>query len=336
MTRQPSVSTPPATRGASPARRSPPAASRPRPAALLAGAVEPKLLQQLNFHHLYYFWRVARAGRLTQVASDLHLSQSALSTQIQKLEQRLSQPLFERRHRQLNLTEAGALVFAYAENIFGLGQELLTRLTDWQQGGARLRVGAVATLSRNYLENWCRPLLADEGLHLSIEADNLESLIEKLLRHELDVVLSNEAVSADAERPIHCRFLDAQPISLVGPAHHKRPKSFQLPRDLHGQSLALPSRRHALRGPLDALFLSQDIAPRIRAEVDDMAMLRLIARDNGWLTIVPEVVVQDELKSGQLRRLGSFKDLKENFYAISSAHRHRLERLHGLAPPSTR
>jgi len=320
---------------AAPPKRSPARAKRAvaTPRADLDGAAprahSAKLLQSLNFHHLYYFWRVARAEHLTHVAQALHLSQSALSTQIQKLEHRLNAVLFDRQHRKLVLTESGRLVFAYAENIFGLGQELLAKLSDWESGGAHLRVGAVSTLSRNYLENWCRPLLSDERLHLSLESDSLDRLIQKLCRHEVDVVLSNAAVSAERDRPVHCQFLDAQPIVLVGPAAGFK-ASFALPGDLHGRALALPSRRHALRGPLDALFLSQEVTPWIRAEVDDMAMLRLIARDSGWLTILPEVVVQDELKTGQLRRYATFPDLHEHFYAITSIHRHRLDRLDRL------
>jgi len=91
-------------------------------------------LEQLNFHHLFYFWRVARLGHLTQAASELHVSQSALSAQIRQLEQRLGEDLFTRQGRRLQLTDTGQLVLAYAENIFGLGQEMLGRLQGQSQG----------------------------------------------------------------------------------------------------------------------------------------------------------------------------------------------------------
>lgn len=287
-------------------------------------------LEQLNFHHLLYFWRVARTGHLTRAAQDLHISQSALSAQIRQLEDRLGEPLFEREGRRLVLTDTGQLVLSYAENIFGLGQEMLGRLQGRSEGMLRLRVGSVATLSRNYQENWIRPLLADPSVVLTLESGLLEGLLERLVQHQLDVVLANEPVAAEADRPLHCRFLGSQAISLVGPAGAWKDRSLRIPEDLDGVDVVLPGPRHALRAQFDALCLSAGVKPRLRAEVDDMAMLRLIARDSGWLTVLPEVVVQDELRSGALVTVGRSTQLQERFYAITTAHRHRIERLEQL------
>lgn len=292
-------------------------------------------IEQLNFHHLFYFWRVARTGHLTQAAEQLHTSQSALSSQIRQLEDRLGEALFSREGRRLALTETGQVVLAYAENIFGLGQEMLGRLQGRSEGLERLRVGSVATLSRNYQENWIRPLLADPSVTLTLESGTLNDLLARLQQHQLDVVLANEAVAGDADRPLHCRFLGSQAISLVGPAGAWQGRTLRVPEDLHGLDLALPGPRHALRGQFDALCMAVDIKPRVRAEVDDMAMLRLIARDSGWLTVLPEVVVQDELHNGTLLRVGQSTELREHFYAITTPHRHRLERLERLLARSS-
>jgi LysR family transcriptional activator of nhaA len=287
-------------------------------------------LEHLNFHHLFYFWRVAKIGHLTRAAEEVHTSQSALSAQIRQLEERLGEPLFEREKRRLVLTDTGQLVFAYAENIFGLGQEMLGRLQGRSEGMIRLRVGGVATLSRNYQENWIRPLLADPTVTLTLESGLLEDLLDRLLQHQLDVVLANETVPVDSDRPLHCRFLGSQSVSLVGPAAIWKGRHLRLPEDLDGVELALPGPRHALRAQFDALCISAGVTPRLRAEVDDMAMLRLIARDSGWLTVLPAVVVQDELHSGSLVTVGESTRLQENFYAITTPRRHRIERLEQL------
>lgn len=293
-------------------------------------------LDQLNFHHLFYFWRVARLGHLTRAAQELHTSQSAVSAQIRQLEERLGEALFAREGRRLVLTDTGQLVHAYAENIFGLGQEMLGRLEGRSAGITRLRVGSVATLSRNYQENWIRPLLADSSVVLTLESGLLEGLIERLVQHQLDVVLANETVPAHPDRPLHCVFLGSQSISLVGPSGRWASQTLRLPEDLDGLDVALPGQRHALRAQFDALCASAGVTPRLRAEVDDMAMLRLIARDSGWLTVLPEVVVQDELRTGVLVTVGRSTALQERFYAITTPHRHRievLERLLSLTPP---
>jgi LysR family transcriptional activator of nhaA len=287
-------------------------------------------LDQLNFHHLKYFWRVAKLGHLTRAAEELNTSQSALSAQIRQLEERLGAPLFIREGRRLVLTETGQLVLSYAENIFGLGQEMLGRLQGSGQGITRLRVGSVATLSRNYQENWIRPLLADPKVVLTLESGPLEGLLARLAQHQLDVVLANEAVPADPERPLYCRFLGSQAMSLVGPAAQWAQNALRVPEGLQGVEMALPGPRHAVRAQFDALCASAGIAPRLRAEVDDMAMLRLIARDSGWVTLLPAVVVQDELKSGVLVTVGQLEALQERFYAITTVHRHRMELLERL------
>jgi len=287
-------------------------------------------LEQLNFHHLFYFWRVAKSGHLTQTAQALHTSQSALSAQIRQLEDRLGETLFAREGRRLVLTDMGQLVLSYCENIFGLSQEMLGRLEGRSAGLVRLRVGSVATLSRNYQENWIRPLLADPAVVLTLESGLLEGLLVRLVQHQLDVVLANETVPANPERPLHCWFLGSQPVALVGPASLWEGRQLRLPEDLDGVEMALPGPRHALRAQFDALCSAAGVSPRMRAEVDDMAMLRLIARDSGWLTVLPDVVVQDELQTGKLVTVGRSAELHERFYAITTPHRHRLDLLERL------
>lgn len=287
-------------------------------------------LNQLNFHHLFYFWRVAKLRHLTRAAEELHTSQSAISAQIRQLEERIGASLFAREGRRLILTDTGQLVLAYAENIFGLGQEMLGRLQGRSAGITRLRVGSVATMSRNYQENWIRPVLTDPAVVLTLESGLLEGLLTRLLQHQLDVVLANETFPADPDRPLHCRFLGSQSISLVGPASRWKSQILRIPEDLNGVDIALPGPRHALRAQFDALCATASVRPRVRAEVDDMAMLRLIARDSGWLTVLPEVVVQDELQAGILVTVGHSIALQERFYAITTPHRHRIEVLEQL------
>ncbi len=287
-------------------------------------------LEQLNFHHLFYFWRVAKEGHLTRAAQELNISQSALSAQIKQLEDRLGEALFNREGRRLVLTDTGQLVLTYADSIFGIGQEMLGRLQGRSDGIARLRVGSVATLSRNYQENRIRPLLDDPSIVLTLESGLLDDLLARLVQHQLDVVFANETVPSDSSRPLHCYFLGSQAISLVGPARLWAPLSLRVPDDLHGLDIALPGPRSALRARFDALCASAGVTPRLRAEVDDMAMLRLIARDSGWLTVLPEVVVQDELQAGSLVCVGQTTLLQEKFYAITTPHRHRIALLDRL------
>ncbi len=279
-------------------------------------------INQLNFKHLFYFWRVAKQGSLTHAAEQIHTSQSALSTQIRQLENRLGTPLFDRQGRHLELTATGQQVFAYAESIFGLGEQMLGWLEGRDEGATRVRVGSVSTMSRNFQVNWLRPLLHDPTIVLSVDSGSLETLVERLLRHQLDVVLANEPVPSDPTRPTSSRFLGSQVISLVGRADRWSGTALRVPEDLDGVEMAMPSVRHGVRLQFDALCFSAGVQPRLRAEIDDMTMLRLIARDSGWITVLPEVVVQDELHSGELVHVGQSSQLTEHFYAITVRHGH--------------
>ena len=149
-------------------------------------------MRQLNFRHLYYFWRVAKEGHLTRTAQQLHVSQSALSSQIRQLQDQLGHELFSREGRSLALTEVGHIVLEYAESIFSLSSELiaLTESGDLQRL-ERLRIGSVATLSRNFQENFLRPVIGESKIKLVMRSASLEELLELLHVHKLDLILGS-------------------------------------------------------------------------------------------------------------------------------------------------
>lgn len=287
-------------------------------------------INQLNFRHLYYFWQVAKQGSLLRATERIHTSQSALSTQIKQLEERLGKPLFDRRGRSMELNATGQHVFAYADGIFGLGEQMLGWLEGRSEGAITVRVGSVSTMSRNFQVNWLRPLFSDPSVVLSVDSGVLDALVERLLRHRLDVVLANEPIPSDPTRAVSSRFLGSQVISLVGRAEQWSGTTLRVPEDLDGVEVALPSAQHSVRAQFDALCFAAGVEPRPRAEIDDMTMLRLVARDSGWITILPEVVVQDELRSGELVNVGQSTQLVERFYAITERNRQAVEPLQRL------
>lgn len=275
----------------------------------------------LNFHHLHYFWAVAKEGGLTRAANRLHVSQSALSTQIRQLEQQIGQPLFVRQARSMQLTEAGRLALSYAETIFASGTELMAVLQEGRSPARQvLRIGAVATLSRNFQENLCKPLLLREDVELVLQSGSLQELLTRLRVHTLDLILSNRRVVGTADDPWRCRRIARQPVSLVGKPRPKR-RAFRYPDELAEVTLLLPSRDSDIRAGFDVTCAQLGIRYRLRAEVDDMALLRLLARDSDSVALVPTVVVQDELRSGRLTEYCVVPDLFENFYAITVQRR---------------
>jgi LysR family transcriptional activator of nhaA len=275
----------------------------------------------LNYHHLRYFWAVAHEGSLAAAAQRLNLSQSALSVQLRKLEDRLGHDLFERRGRSLLLTEAGRMALDYADTIFEAGDELLETLRGSGSPERRvLRVGAITTLSRNFQLEFLRPLVDRRDVELVVRSGDLRTLLPQLEVHALDLVLANQPVPRDAATTWYSQLIDEQPVSLVGPAA-AAPDGLRFPDDLARIPVLLPSLDSDLRVAFDRIMELAGIRPLVQAEVDDMAMLRLLTRESSVLALVPPVVVQDELHSGLLVEHCRIPELAERFYAIFPSRR---------------
>ncbi len=270
--------------------------------------------ERINFHHLRYFWAVAKDGNLTRTARRLRVAQSALSAQIRQLEHELGRELFVREGRKLALTEAGRIALAYADDIFAAGGELVSTLDQGRQREQVLRIGAVATLSRNFQESFVKPLLDRLEVPLRLESGGLDDLLVRLSGHALDVVLSNRPPQRHPGSQWRSRRIARQPVSLVGP---ERRRAFRFPDDLAGVPLIVPGPESDIRSEFDALCEQLGARVRIVAEVDDMATMRLLARDTTAIALVPSVVVRDELRSGALHEHCVVPDLFETFYAIT-------------------
>ena len=278
-------------------------------------------MPQLNYRHLRYFWAIAHDGSLTKAAGRLHLSQSALSVQLAKLEAQLGHPLFDRQGRRLVLTEAGRIALDYADTMFQAGDELLGTLRGQPAVNRQiLKVGALTTLSRNFQMEFLRPLMQREDVAVVVRSGTLRELLAQLEAQTIDIVLTNSAVRRDAGTVLHSHLLDRQPVSLVGRPQVDAP-AFRFPEDLRDQPLLLPSLDSDIRLDFDRLLALAGIRPIIRAEVDDMAMLRLLAREGDGLTLVPPIVVRDELNAGILVERCRIPDLSESFHAIVQTRR---------------
>lgn len=275
----------------------------------------------LNYHHLRYFWIVAHEGTITRAAKQHNIAQSALSMQISALEAYLGQPLFERVGRRLVLTEAGSIALDFADAIFAKGDELLGTFGRLEGSQRKvLRIGALATLSRNFQLGFLHAPLAAPGVEVIIRSGSLDELLGDLEGYALDVVLSNVAPLRDTTTRWVVHTIDEQPVSLVGQPDPKRNHG-SLEELLRNETLAVPSLQSTIRMGFDALVNRLGIHPQIVAEVDDMAMLRLVAREHSGLAVVPSIVVKDELDSGVLVEFAKLPGLAETFFAITMTRR---------------
>ncbi len=277
-------------------------------------------MSELNYNHLRYFWAVAHEGNLTRTAERLNISQSTLSVQIRKLEERLGHALFERRGRQLHLTEAGRIALDHADAIFATGDELVGTLKETGRARQAVRIGALATLSRNFQIEFLRPILGRTDIEVILRSGSPAELLNALESINLDVVLINQPAALDATTPFVSHRLAEQRVSLVGTRDLLRDND-TLTDLLASRPVILPTLESSVRTGFNALIDRMDVRPQIAAEVDDMAMMRLLAREGIGLAVLPPIVVKDELASGLLVEASSLSGIAETFYAVTMERR---------------
>lgn len=297
------------------------------------------MINQLNFHHLRYFQAIVHHGGLTAAARHLNVAQSSISVQLKELEKSLGVDLFDRRQKSLHLTETGLLVLDYANSIFRTGEEMMATLQNRSPHfRKKIHVGSVATLSRNFQIQFLHDLILNPEVGVTLYSSGLEDLLDRLTKHQIDIVLTNQPV-VYTEHGSVCQnhLIDEQTISLFGQRSSMgKKKPFRFPQDLADRAIILPTRGNELRNRFDQIMESTGTRLLIAAEADDMAMLRLLAREMDAWALLPAVVVRDEIESGVLREICRIPDLTERFFAVTCPrkypHPHVKELLQQKAP----
>jgi LysR family transcriptional activator of nhaA len=284
----------------------------------------------LNFHHLRIFWVITQAGGLTAAAQRLNVSPSTLSTQLKELELRVGSPLFVRENKKLSLTETGRVVRDHCEVIFRTANELTRALgRDSSERPRSIRVGSLATLSRNFQLEFLKPLLQRTDIEIELRSAPLSDLLTGLRDHTIDIVLSNLPAPHSAETGWHSTLVHQQAVSLVGRPEEGRSR-LKFPEAMRTMPVMVPSSQSNIRVTFDLLMAQHQIEPVIIAEADDMSMLRLLAGSRPALTLVPPVVVRNELETGVLVERCRIADLQERFYAITRERRFPNPLVHEL------
>lgn len=271
-------------------------------------------MEQMNYHHLRYFREVAREGHLTRAAERMNLSQSALSSQIRNLEDRLGHALFNRVGRKLELTEVGRITLDYADRIFGTGEELLATLRRTGEARTPLRVGSLSTLSRNFQLQFLSPVLRRGDVDVILKSGSIDVLMTGLKSLALDVVLTTEPPGSAYGADFFAHRLDERKVALHGVPDRLRHGSL---RALLASEPVIVPTESSIRTGFDSLVARLAVQPRIVADVDDMAMVRLLAREGAGVAVAPGIVFADEIAAGRIAAAAFDLGIVESFYAVT-------------------
>jgi LysR family transcriptional regulator, transcriptional activator of nhaA len=280
-------------------------------------------MEWLNYHHLLYFWVVAREGGLVPAGKVLRLSHPTLSAQIHALEDQLGEKLFTKVGRKLSLTEMGTVVFRYADEIFSLGREMVDTVKGRATGKPlRLNVGVVDVVSKLVVRRLLKPALnLGEPVRIICQEDNYDRLLADLALHTLDIVLSDAPVPTGSGIRAFNHLLGETGLTFFGTKDlvgaHKR----GFPKSLNGAPMLLPLEGLALRRSLNQWLDQQDLKPRVVAEFEDSAQMKVFGADGLGIFAAPTTVESEVIEQYRVSVLGRVDEVRERFYAISADRR---------------
>lgn len=273
----------------------------------------------LNYHHLLYFWMVAKEGGITPAARVLHLSQPTLSTQLKKLEQSLGLVLFDRKGRAMVLTEDGQMVFRYANEIFSLGRELSDAVQGRPSGDTlRLTVGVPDVLPKLIIFRLLQPALElAEPVKLVCHEGKLKDLLADLATHRLDVVLADSPLTPELNVRAFNHLLGSCNVTVFGTAEMAKKYKPDFPFSLDGAPMLLPTQNTTLRRALEQWFDQRNIFPNIIHEFEDSALCKVFGQAGAGMIVVPSAVAPEVGSQYSLTQVGNIDEITERFYAIS-------------------
>ncbi len=280
-------------------------------------------MEWLNYHHLYYFWLVAREGSITRAAERMRLSHPTISKQLSQLESALEGKLFDRVGRTLVLTDLGHTVLGYADEIFTVGRELQEAAS--RGAGSRLlslRVGLVQVLPKLVAHQLLRPAFQlQEPVHIICREGRLEDLLAELALHRLDIILADTPAGASVKVRAFSHLLGECGVTLFGTARLAAKYRRRFPGSLQGAPLLVPTEATAVRRDLNQWFSENGVRPAVVGEFEDSALLKVFGQDGVGLFPAPTVIEQEVCRQYRVRVAGRIEAVRERYYAISVERR---------------
>ncbi len=278
----------------------------------------------MNFKHLNYFWQVAKAGGVARAGEQIHLTPQTISGQIGLLEDDLGTPLFAKRGRNLELTEAGRLAFGYAQDIFALGSELEETLRNYPTSGHPLefRIGVADAIPKTIAYRLIQPAtLLPERVRIVCRESRLENLLAELAMHRLDLVISDTPIPPSVSVRAYNHRLGQSGVSFfAAPGLYKTCKG-KFPACLDGAPMLIPGEGSAVRPHLMQWLEAKKLHPRVTGEFDDSALMKAFGQGGTGVFIGPTVLEAEIESRYGVKVFGRTGEIVEAFFAISVERR---------------
>lgn len=280
-------------------------------------------MEWLNYHHLLYFWVVAKEGSVSRASEVLQLAQPTVSGQVRTLEQHLEQRLLERKGRGLVLTDVGRMVFQYADEIFTLGRELQDTLKGRPaRRPSRLQVGISDALPKLVVQRLLRPALRlKHPTQLICREDKTDRLLAELATHGLDLVLTDAPIAGASHVKAFNHLLGECGTSFMAAREIAGRYRRAFPGSLDGAPFLAPTENTVARRSLEQWFDANDVRPHIVAEFEDSALLKVFGQEGEGVFAVPDIVEREVGQHYRVSLVGRATEVRERFYGISVERR---------------
>jgi LysR family transcriptional activator of nhaA len=283
--------------------------------------------KDFSYHHLYYFWVVAKEGGMTRAADRLGMAVQTVSTQVRELERALGYALLKPKGRGVALTDAGTAALQQAEQIFQLGEQLPTLVRDAVSAPTvRLAVGISDGLPKLAVRRLMQPVMHEPRLRLVCHEDEFEDLLGDLALHRLDVILADRPAPANPNVKVYSHSLGTSALAWYAPPSLYAAARKDFPHSLATVPVLLPTQHNAIRARINQWFERQGVLPRLVGEFEDSALLRTFGAGGMGVFPAEERVHEDLTRHHDVRRVGPCEGVEEHFYAIA-AHKKLLHPL---------
>jgi LysR family transcriptional activator of nhaA len=280
-------------------------------------------MSALNYKHLHYFWVVAKVGGISRASERLHLTPQTVSGQVSYFEDLLGYKLFNRIGRRLELSDAGRVIFDYAEKIFALGEELEGILPHPTAGRPRLfRVGVSDAVPKSIAYRLLEPAVRMADPHFMVcQEGKIADLLAELAIQRQDIVIADSPIPSNLSIKGFSHLLGESSLSFFASKQLARKLEGEFPFCLDGAPMLLPGKDAAVRPRLVKWLEKQRISPKFVGEFDDGALLKAFGRVGVGFFAAPSVIAKEVCQQYGVVAIGQTSEVTEQFYAISVERR---------------
>jgi LysR family transcriptional activator of nhaA len=277
----------------------------------------------INYHHLLYFWMVAKEGGIARACEKLHLSQPTISMQLKQLETSLGEKLFAKSGRGLVLTEVGQTVYRYADEIFSLGREMMDTVKGRPTGRPlRLVVGISDSMPKLVVHQLLAPALKlPEKVQLVCYEDSTDKLLTELSASGLDLLLTDAPIAHNVRVKAFNHLLGESSLSVFGAKELAAKHRKEFPKSLDGAPLLMPMTKGAVRRAIDHWLEQSKLRPLIVGEFQDSALAKVFGANGAGLFFGPTVIQEQICHQYGVSLLGEIEAVRERVYAVSVERR---------------